>query len=104
MAERAFEPQTKAVTSPNNLKDGSLDILQRYNLTDKQLTQSRTDQSNQELTPAAKLSQECGSLLKRYQFEKEFLDSGGRHFKNPYPELDRKYIDFGCKFEKPKPH
>lgn len=56
-----------------------------------------------EKTPEQKLSQECQSLLGSYSFTKMIYDEGGRSVKNPYPDLDKKYVDYGCNFEKPMP-
>lgn len=79
------------------------DIIARYKLNEKAPEAPTPDTTREPENPEAKLSQECGGLLNTYQRTKEFLESGGRHVKNPYPDMDNRYVEFGCNFDKPKP-
>lgn len=102
MTERALNSRSTSPNNPTSLKQESLEILQRFNLTDR-LRQEKEAQAQKAESPAAKLSTECSSLMKQYQREKALYESGGRHVKSPYPELDKQYVDLGCTFDKPKP-
>lgn len=111
MTDKVSEIANPARTFSRSLSEEGLDIVRsmREKGASTSTTGSATEKASAvektttEKKPAEKLSAECQSLLGSYNFIKMIYDEGGRSVKNPYPDLDKKYVDYGCNFEKPMP-